>query len=511
LVLATVFAVAAVGKVRQPAATREMLRAFGGPPRLAPLLVAGEVAAVVLLLTVPVAGAALALALLGLFSAAIGRQLRAGRRPTCACFGALGAAPVSARTLGRNAAIAVPAVVLLVLGPGDDVTWLAALAVLAATAALTLLGLRPRRLPRGLRPPAGAPAAVIVTDPGCGPCVALRGQLGEWPAAMPLLVAGPEPGVDLHDPAGRLAETLGTTTTPAGVVVDARGRVASGVALGAAEIEALVRAWPAAPARHERTFEAFGVGFALAADDPAAFDRAVLPPGAREGGEPSAWWTVLNGADHVLYRDGSLAGRWADADALHESLESQIRMHVAEFAPEHSFVHSGVVAWKGGAIIVPGRSFTGKSTLTAALLRAGATYLSDEYAVIDQDGMVHPYVKPIALRENGGYVSTNHAVERFTELAPQDVALPLRAVVKAPYEAGATWEPRPVSAGTGVLLLLDNCVGVRRDPKRTMATLRRAVEGALILEGPRGEADETARRLLARLDAAASSTVPPAG
>ena len=67
-------------------------------------------------------------------------------------------------------------------------------------------------------------------------------------------------------------------------------------------------------------------------------------------------------------------------------------MHLAERARNRIFIHAGVVGWQGRAIVIPGRSFSGKSTLVAALLQAGATYYSDEFAVLDGRGYVHPFL-----------------------------------------------------------------------------------------------------------------------
>src|ERR671929_229610 len=63
--------------------------------------------------------------------------------------------------------------------------------------------------------------------------------------------------------------------------------------------------------------------------------------------------------------------------------------------------HAGVVGWQGRAILIPGRSFSGKSTLVAALVRAGATYYSDEFAVLDERGRVHPFPKKLSMRLEG--------------------------------------------------------------------------------------------------------------
>lgn len=51
-----------------------------------------------------------------------------------------------------------------------------------------------------------------------------------------------------------------------------------------------------------------------------------------------------------------------------------------------TFVHSGVVEFDRRAIVFPGKSRYGKSTMVAALVEAGCRYLSDEYAVISPEG-----------------------------------------------------------------------------------------------------------------------------
>ena len=70
------------------------------------------------------------------------------------------------------------------------------------------------------------------------------------------------------------------------------------------------------------------------------------------------------------------------------------------------FIHAGVVAQDGVAIALPGVSFAGKTTLVSALVRAGAVYYSDEFAVIDKRGVVNPYPKALSVRAGpGGWAS----------------------------------------------------------------------------------------------------------
>ena len=74
-------------------------------------------------------------------------------------------------------------------------------------------------------------------------------------------------------------------------------------------------------------------------------------------------------------------------------------------------VHGGVVAHDGRALLLPGPTHAGKSTLVAELVRRGAPYFSDEYALIDADGRVHPYPRALLLRDGSGYDQPRLATE----------------------------------------------------------------------------------------------------
>ncbi|MFN8625355.1 MAG: hypothetical protein U0587_05160 [Candidatus Binatia bacterium] len=76
-------------------------------------------------------------------------------------------------------------------------------------------------------------------------------------------------------------------------------------------------------------------------------------------------------------------------------LRSCLEFHIASTARSWLFVHAGVVEWRGRAILIPGRSRSGKTTLVTALIRAGAGYYSDEFAVLDRFGRVHPWARPL--------------------------------------------------------------------------------------------------------------------
>src|SRR5215831_1017894 len=139
LLLAAVFLVAGIAKLADLAGSRQALRDFGVPARLAMpfglLLPLAELAVAVALLLPATAwwGALGALALLLLFVVGIAFNLARGRHPECHCFGQLHSAPAGWPTLIRNLVLAAVAGVVVAFGrsmPGPGVLdWLAPLSV----------------------------------------------------------------------------------------------------------------------------------------------------------------------------------------------------------------------------------------------------------------------------------------------------------------------------------------------------------------------------------------------
>lgn len=259
------------------------------------------------------------------------------------------------------------------------------------------------------------------------------------------------------------------------------------------------------------TFRSFGVRFGVRSDDSRSLERLArhLPPGtlrAPAGAVERLYSVRLGGGNkgrgprrfNLLYANHSLLARTDDAEELFERFESDLQLAVAEGARRRVFVHAGVVGWRGRAILVPGRSFTGKTTLTAELVRAGATYYSDEFAVLDTEGRVHPYLKPLSVREDGTHRQRKVSVEELGGRSAKG-PLPVGLVVVSEFRDTARgWRPRVLSPGEGSLALLSNTVPARRRPAEVLATLEMVVRGAAVLRGARGEAAEAARKILER-------------
>jgi hypothetical protein len=203
---------------------------------------------------------------------------------------------------------------------------------------------------------------------------------------------------------------------------------------------------------------------------------------------------------HLVYAGAMQLARTLDLDEALDLLESDLHLHVAARARGKLFVHAGVVGWRDRAIVIPGRTLAGKTTLVAALVRAGATYYSDEYAVLDASGRVHPYPKPLSIRREGSQRPQRLPVEALGA-AVGAKPLPVGLILLSRYRAGARWRPRRLSPGQAVLALLAETVPARRRPAAAIARLGQVATQAPALRGMRGEAEELAHTLLAGGDA----------
>lgn len=232
-----------------------------------------------------------------------------------------------------------------------------------------------------------------------------------------------------------------------------------------------------------------------------------LPPGVREAPGPVVhrlYSFVLGGSGsqpglrrfHLLYAGSVQIARTFELEEALAAFESDVRLYVAERARRRVFVHAGVVGYKGRAIVIPGRSFSGKSRMVAALLDAGATYYSDEYAVFDAKGRVHPFAAPLSFREDGGG-SRRTAAAALGSVGK--TPLPVGLVALSEYRPGSRWRPRRLSEGHGLLALLSHTVPARRRPGFALQTLKQVVAGTPVLKSRRGEARQAVPALLKAL------------
>jgi hypothetical protein len=189
---------------------------------------------------------------------------------------------------------------------------------------------------------------------------------------------------------------------------------------------------------------------------------------------------------------------------------------VAERTKTVTIVHAGVVAFGQHAVVLPGQSRAGKSTLVHALVNEGATYLSDEFAVFQADGGVHSFRKPISLRDSdrnafdssngalltdqqacdgapspqadqtllpfGGRPSQNAAGDPSATVnvaAPSpDVRFDAALILFTQFREGATWNPVRLSRNDACIALIENTLTARLRPAAMMSTFATVVRTA---------------------------------
>ncbi|HEY8205383.1 MAG TPA: hypothetical protein VIF81_11695, partial [Pyrinomonadaceae bacterium] len=261
------------------------------------------------------------------------------------------------------------------------------------------------------------------------------------------------------------------------------------------------------------SFASYGVRVGVRANSPLALRlaRDYLPPGwktsssllvdrlysliLRSNGDAPRVMRRFN----LLYGDIARLARTTDSEEALEVLASDLQRYVAEMAIDRVFVHAGVVAWRDTAILLPGQTNTGKTTLVAELVKAGATYYSDEFAVLDKRGRVHPFAGALQIRDSNTGKQTRHSVEQFGGHAGTK-PLPVSLVVLTKYRAGTKWRPTRLSSGQGVLEILAQTVSARRQPRRALITLEKVATRAAVLKGARGEATDVIDWVLTYVD-----------
>ena len=236
---------------------------------------------------------------------------------------------------------------------------------------------------------------------------------------------------------------------------------------------------------HEYGVTAFGVHLRViveAADLVPDVERALPPLAApADGADVVVTFVLRPDEDDLcqLWRDGSSLGPATGAEVAVCLLEDHLATALALTARGTVFVRAGVVQAGGRAIVLPGPSLSGRTTLVDALVREGAEFYSDTFAVVGEDGWVDAYraVPP-------------------GEPRPERLRIGLIAV--APYVPGASWAPEQGGPADGALALLAHAA-TSEDPGGLLKVLGAAAAEALTLRGERGEAADVAPALLSSL------------
>ena len=141
---------------------------------------------------------------------------------------------------------------------------------------------------------------------------------------------------------------------------------------------------------------------------------------------------------------------------------------------------------------------SGKTTLTHALLKAGATYYSDEFALLDKEGIVHPYPVPLSIRKGDNIVGCKTALAGLG-IQPGTEPLPVGLVVIAKYQRYARWQPETLTPSQSMLAMMNNTVAARGDPAFSMPILKKVALNAKTITSKRGNAKRVVRAILKKM------------
>ena len=172
-------------------------------------------------------------------------------------------------------------------------------------------------------------------------------------------------------------------------------------------------------------------------------------------------------------------------------LSRRVDYFLGAYARDCAFLHSGIVLHEGRAILIPGISHAGKSTLTAALVQIGAQYVSDDTAVIDRAGRAYFLSRESNLREDVAELFDLPSAAHSECL--REGTVPVSAIMLLKYHKSKTsLELCPLSKGETLLRLLANSMNGRHQPETVIQCCAAAVRQAICYAGVRGEAETVA-------------------
>lgn len=245
-----------------------------------------------------------------------------------------------------------------------------------------------------------------------------------------------------------------------------------------------------------KSFLCYGAPFNLEAE-PNLFPSLLkaLPPGWEEVPEPRGERTfVVSTEDDGRYRL-EIRGKTRELSSFEvvlETLRNKLEFFTAVRSREYVFVHAAACALDGKAVLLPGLSRAGKTTLAQALASRGLTFYSDEYAVLDPDGLLHPFARDLAVRAHPNQARGCRLCPR--ELGYETADQPAKVVLGCflQYRSGGPLEVQQISAGEAVLSLFDNTLAARMVPRRSLRLFAQITKSMELYAGVRGEADEAA-------------------
>jgi hypothetical protein len=197
-----------------------------------------------------------------------------------------------------------------------------------------------------------------------------------------------------------------------------------------------------------------------------------------------------------------------------------------EASGEYLLIHAAAVEAPSGAVVLPAAPDAGKTTLTAALIRAGFDYLTDEVVAVSAESeRVLPFPRPLTLEHGSlaALVDLDPAASSWAAdpdvtaiSSPEDGAaewwhVPAAGIRPRPfggpsspkvvvfprYQRGVPTRLEPIGDGEAVLELATNTFNLDRHGGQGLALLARVADRCSCFRLAVSELDEACRLLLA--------------
>jgi hypothetical protein len=269
---------------------------------------------------------------------------------------------------------------------------------------------------------------------------------------------------------------------------------------------------------HSRAFDALGWAFRVASDDGRIVEHVDhLYRGLADAPHGETNDYVVRSADDADqgYPDAPLRltfnGDVVDSGEEPARLVTALVHDVNRRALDSTSLlaaHAGGVACGDAAVVLPAHMESGKTTLTAGLVRAGFAYFTDEAVAFEwETGAIVPYAKPLSIDEGSwplfedlepdipfagpGHVPTQWQV-------PADAIRPdayarhghARYLVFPKYDASARTELLLMTRGEALVELAKNTFRFREHGRRALTTLAGVVEQCECYRMPVGDLAE---------------------
>lgn len=202
---------------------------------------------------------------------------------------------------------------------------------------------------------------------------------------------------------------------------------------------------------------------------------------------------VLGNGTFVIAGDGSPLAPPQPWPQVFSVLQRAVDDLIVAEIRDRAVIHAGVVEWGGQAVLLPGMSGAGKTSLVRELVRSGCGYISDEYALLDRCAAVHPYPRPLMVRDAAGVQVPQLAASLGARVCR--AAVPVHLILFLEYDPASGWELEPLTGSDTVFGLLHHTPQIIEERPELFRYAHIAGAAAQGFRGRRGEVGAAAVRI----------------